>query len=126
MPYENPPAENAPALPVRTDEWTFKFDLEGTFADGTPRSTVYDLDLFSTENNTSNKQMLDFLDRVVTKVERRGEVVTTKVPIKDDKGEIVRTDERVEGVRGKNIPYACLKRLMEGVGTAMKEANDPK
>ena len=99
MPYENPPTENAPALPVRADEWTFKFSLDA--------ATIDDLDLFSPENNTSNKQMLDFLDRVVTDVAVQGE-------------------SQGAGVRGKGVPYACLKRLMEGVGAAMKDANDPK
>ena len=65
MPYENPPTENAPALPIRADEWTFKFSLDA--------ATIDDLDLFSAENSTSNKQMLDFLDRVVTDVAVQGE-----------------------------------------------------
>ena len=99
MPYDEIPTENAPALPVRADEWTFKFSLDA--------ATIDDLDLFSAENSTSNKQMLDFLDRVVTDVAVQGE-------------------SQGAGVRGKGVPYACLKRLMEGVGAAMKDANDPK
>jgi hypothetical protein len=100
MPYEEStiPTENTPPLPVRDTDWTFRFSLD--------KATIDDLDLFSAENSTSNKQMLDFLDRVVTDVAVHGE-------------------SQGAGVRGKGVPYTCLKRLMEGVGAAMKDANSP-
>jgi len=124
MAYENTPTENAPAVPVQADEYSFTYTLDGVLPDGTRRSTIDDLDLFSAENNTSNKQILDFLDRVVTKVVLRGEILHTRKTIKD--GEEERVEIRTEGVRGKAIPLTCLLRLMEGVGAAMREANNPK
>lgn len=121
--HENIPTENAPPIPPRADEYTFTFDIEGFLADGiTPRSTIDDLDLFSPENQTSNKQMLDYLDRIVTKVVLRGTQVFTTVHVSDDgDGHDV---QRAEGVRGKNIPYGALKSLMAGVGETIKRAND--
>src|SRR5262249_44805266 len=120
---ENIPTENAPAIPPSAGEYTFTFDIEGYLADGTPRSTIDDLDLFSPENRTTNKQILDYLDRVVTKVTLRGEQVFTRVTVGE--GEQAHVELRAEGVRGKNIPYVALKRLMEGIGETLKEANNP-
>jgi len=124
MPYENVPTENAPPIPPRSDEYTFTFDIEGFLPDGiTPRSTIDDLDMFSPENQTSNSQMLDYLDRVVMKVALRGAQLFTTVHHSDDGDGY---DElRAEGVRGKGIPYVALKRLMAGIGEALKEANNP-
>jgi hypothetical protein len=120
MPYENVPAENAPAIPARPDEYTFTFDIDGYLPDGSPRSTIDDLDLFSPESKTTNTQMLDYLDRVVTKVACRGEQLFTRVPSED--GEAL----KAEGVRGKGIPYAALKQLMAGIGEAIKASSDAK
>lgn len=120
MPYENVPTENTPAIPARPDEYTFTFDIDGYLPDGTPRSTIDDLDLFSPDNTTTNKQILDYLDRVVTKVSRRGEQLYTRIP--GENGE----ELKAEGVRGKSIPYAALKRLMDGIGEAIKAASEAK
>lgn len=105
MPYDNVPAENEPALAPRPDEYTFTFDITGMHPDGKPRSTIDDLDMFDVENKTGNKQMLDYLDRIVTDVKIKGESTGPKV-------------------RGKGIPYACLKQLMTGVGETIKAANE--
>lgn len=132
MPYDEVPATNAAAVPVQADEYSFTFTLDGTLPDGTPRSTIDDLDLFSAENNTSNKQMLDFLDRVVTKTVLRGERLIGRRTVKETHQDNGKTEERErveefpEGVRYRKIPLTCLLRLMEGVGTAMREANNPK
>jgi hypothetical protein len=132
MPYENVPTTNAPPIPPRPDEYTFTFDISGFLPDGvTPRSTIDDLDMFSPENQTSNKQMLDYLDRVVTRVTLRGEQLVTRTTVKETYEEGGETKERdriveaVEGVRGKGIPYVALKQLMAGIGEALKEANNP-
>jgi hypothetical protein len=63
--------------------------------------------MFSPESKTTNKQMLDYLDRIVTDVKIKGESTGPKV-------------------RGKGIPYACLKQLMAGVGETIKQANESK
>ena len=125
MPYDNVPTENAPAIPARPDEYTFSFDIDGYLPDGSPRSTIDDLDLFSPENSTTNKQILDYLDRVVTKVSRRGEQLFTRRPVPVDKGEEPRFEMIAEGVRGKQIPYDCLMNLMRGIGQAIKDAQNP-
>ena len=124
MPYDNVPEQNAPAIPARPDEYTFTFDIEGTFSDGTPRSTIDDLDLFSPESKTTNTQILDYLDRVVTKVACRGEQMFTRIQVGE--GEDRHEELRAEGVRGKVIPYIALKQLMAGIGEAMKAASDVK
>ena len=98
MPYDEIPAENAPALPIRADEWTFKFSLDA--------ATIDDLDLFDASTQTSNKEMLDYLDRIIKDVQRNGESLGP-------------------GVRGKGVPYLRLKSIFEAVGAAMKEANNP-
>jgi hypothetical protein len=124
MPYENVPTTNAPPIPPRADEYTFTFDITGFLPDGvTPRSTIDDLDMFSPENATSNKQMLDYLDRIVTKVTLRGQQLFTTIHHAGDGDGF--DEQRAEGVRGKNIPYVALKSLMAGVGETIKEANDP-
>lgn len=125
MPYENIPETNAPPIPPRPDEYTFTFDITGFLPDGvTPRSTIDDLDLFSPESQTSNKQMLDYLDRVVTKVTLRGAQLFTTVHHSDDGDGY--DEMRAEGVRGKGIPYVALKALMERTGEVIKAANDAK
>lgn len=129
MPYEkNVPTENAPALPARVDEYHFEVDVHGLLPDGTPRSTLDDLDIFSPDGGATNTVLLNYLDRVVVKVTLRGEVMVSRIKVKetyDEEGETrtrERVEERVEGVRGKNIPYAVLKRLMQSVDAAMKKA----
>lgn len=130
MPYEKNaiPAENAPALPVQASEYTFTVDLHGTLPDGTPRSTIDDLDIFSPDGGATNTVLLNYLDRVVVKVALRGEVLVSRINVKEtyeEEGETKtreRVEERVEGVRGKNIPYAVLRRLMQDVDAAMKKA----
>jgi hypothetical protein len=62
--------------------------------------------------------MLDFLDRVVTKVTLRGETLVTRIPTENGG-----VEERVEGVRGKGIAYPALKKIFEAVGAAMKDMN---
>ena len=132
MPYENTPTENAPALPVQANEYSFTIDITGNLPDGSPRATIDDLDMFDAETQTSNKQMLDFLDRVVTKVVFRGAALVTHKTIKEPYEEDGETKERdlvidvIEGVRGKGIPYGALKRIFQAVGAAMKEANNEK
>lgn len=111
MPYDNVPETNAPALPSRVDDYAFAVDIHGTLPDGTPRSTIDDLDIFSPDGGATNTKLLDYLDRVVVEVRYRGEVLTT-------------VDGRVEGVRGKRIPFAVLKRLMQAVDAAMKQAGN--
>jgi hypothetical protein len=105
MPYENVPTENAPAIPARPDEYQFRFQITGIHPDGKPYSTIDDLDMFSPESKTTNTQMLDYLDRIVTDVRIKGESTGPKV-------------------RGKGIPYECLKQLMAGVGETIKQANE--
>jgi hypothetical protein len=95
MPYDNVPAENAPALPPT---WEFTVDLT--------HATIDDLDLFDASTQTSNRQMLDYLDRIIADVQRNGESLGP-------------------GVRGKGVPYLRLKAIFEAVGAAMKEANNP-
>jgi hypothetical protein len=107
MPYENVPTENAPAIPARSDEYTFSFDITGIHPDGKPYSTIDDLDMFDADSKTGNRKMLDYLDRIVTDVKIKGESTGPKV-------------------RGKGIPYACLKDLMAGVGKTIQAANDTK
>ncbi len=130
MPYENVPTENALALPVQANEYTFTIDLHGTLPDGTPRSTIDDLDMFDAESKVGNKQLLDFLDRVVVKVVLRGETLVTRKTVQEtyeENGESKTRDqviEIVDGVRGKGIPYDGLKRIFAAVGQAMKEANN--
>ena len=111
MPYDDIPTENAPALAPRVDEYQFTVDIHGTLPDGTPRSTIDDLDIFSPDGGATNTKLLDYLDRVVVEVRCRGEIFTT-------------ADGRVEGVRGKRIPFAVLKRLMQAVDAAMKQASN--
>ena len=55
-----------------------------------------------------------------------GEPTTESLTLLRPDGRLVDVRVRAAGVRGKGVPYACLKRLMEGVGAAMKDANDPK
>jgi hypothetical protein len=105
MPYEDVPTENARPIPPRADEFTFTFNITDIHPDGKPYSTIDDLDLFSAETQTSNTRLLDYLDRIVTDVKIKGESTGP-------------------GVRGKGIPYPCLKRLMTGVGETIKRAND--
>ena len=132
MPYDNVPTDNAPALAPRIDEYLFEIDLAGTHPDGNPRSTLDDLDLFSPDGGKSNTDLLNYLDRVVTKVTLRGETLLTRKTIKEEyeeDGETKtreRVEEYIEGVRGKNIPYPVLKRLMQGVNTAIQKANNAK
>jgi hypothetical protein len=95
MPYDNVPTDNAPALPPT---WEFTVDLS--------RATIDDLDLFDASTQTSNKEMLDYLDRIIKDVQRNGESLGP-------------------GVRGKGVPYLRLKSIFEAVGAAMKEANNP-
>ncbi len=123
MPYENIPTENAPALSADPNAYGFTVTLDGFLSNGMPRATIDDLDMFDAETKTSNKQMLDFLDRVVTRVTLRGEQLFSHVPAGEDGSEI---GLRAEGVRGKNIAYPALKRIFEAVGAAMKEQNDAK
>jgi hypothetical protein len=120
MPYDdkNIPSENAPAPPAQAEAYGFTISLDGTLPDGSPRSTIDDLDMFDAESKTGNKQMLDFLDRVVTKVTLRGETLITRIPTEDGG-----VEERVEGVRGKGIAYPALKKIFEAVGAAMKDMN---
>ena len=132
MPYDDIPTENAPALAPRVDEYLFEIDLQGAHPDGDPRSTLDDLDLFSTDGGKTNTDLLNFFDRVVTKVTLRGEVLVARKVTQeeyDDDGETKtreRVEEYIEGVRGKNIPYPVLKRLMQGVNTAIQKANNAK
>lgn len=76
--------------------------------------------------------MLDFLDRVVVKVELRGQQIFTRKVIKEPYEEDGETKERErieelpEGVRGKKIPLDKLKMLMDAVGEAMNRMNNPK
>src|SRR5581483_356463 len=117
MPYEKVPAENAPAIPAQPGEYIFTVDITGNLPDGSPRATIDDLDMFDAEAKVGNRHMLDFLDRVVTKVVFRGETLVTRKTVKD--GDDERVTETPEGVRGKGIPYAAIKRIFEAVGTAM-------
>jgi len=132
MPYDNVPTENAPALAPSIGEYLFEIDLAGTHPDGNPRSTIDDLDLFSPDGGKSNTDLLNYLDRVVTKVTLRGQTLLTRKAIKEEyeeDGETKtreRVEEYIEGVRGKNIPYPVLKRLMQGVNTAIQKANNAK
>jgi hypothetical protein len=132
MPYENVPTENAPALAPRADEYAFTIDLTGTLPDGSPRATIDDLDMFDAETRTGNKQMLDFLDRVVTSVTFRGTPLMTRIVTKESYEEGGETkerehvEERAEGVRGKGIGYVALKKLFAAVGEAMKDASNAK
>jgi hypothetical protein len=121
MPYENIPETNAPPIPAQAEAYGFTISLDGTLPDGSPRATVDDLDLFDAESKTGNKQMLDFLDRVVTKVTLRGETLVSRITVMD--GDQGRIEERVEGVRGKGIAYPALKKIFEAVGAAMKDMN---
>ena len=132
MPYDKDkiPAEAAPAIPAQPGEYIFTVDITGNLPDGSPRATIDDLDMFDAEAKVGNRQMLDFLDRVVTKVVFRGEALVTRKTVKEPYEEDGKTKERerveesVEGVRGKNIPYGAIKRIFEAVGAAMKEANN--
>jgi hypothetical protein len=91
-----------------------------------------DVDLFSPDGGKSNTDLLNYLDRVVTKVTLRGQTLLTRKAIKEEyeeDGETKtreRVEEYIEGVRGKNIPYPVLKRLMQGVNTAIQKANNAK
>jgi hypothetical protein len=96
MPYENIPTENAPALSEH-GAYEFRIDLN--------RATIDDLDLFDAGSKTGNREMLDFLDRVVADVSLNGVSLGARV-------------------RGHSVPYPRLKQLMESVGEAMKQAND--
>jgi len=133
MPYDDTPTENAPALPAQPGEYTFSYDLAGRLPDGSPRSTIDDLDLFSPDSGTTNKDMMDFLDRVVTKVTFRGEPVIGRVKVKkitqdedgDDRTETI-IEERVEGVRGKGLPHECFPQLMKGIGRQIRDLYNPK
>jgi len=116
MAYDNIPAENAPALPPRVDEYTFTVDLDGFHPDGNPRATIDDLALFDAKGTVGNIEMLDFLDRVVTRVELRGVPLVTRA---------ADGAEQLEGVRGKNVPFRALRRIFAAVGEAMKDANNP-
>ncbi len=98
MPYENVPTENAPALSEH-GAYAFHIDLN--------HATIDDLDLFDADSKTGNRQMLDFLDRIVADVSLNGTSLGPQV-------------------RGHNIPYPRLKQLMESVGEAMKQANEAK
>jgi hypothetical protein len=115
MPYDDLP-EVAPTPLPRPDEYNWKVDLTGTMTvpgpdeDSPPvlmrRSTIDDLDLFSPETKTSNKQMMDFLDRVIADVTVRGRSLGPKV-------------------RGHSIPHECFSRMMEDVGGKIKELYNP-
>lgn len=96
MPYDNIPAENAPALPP---VWDFTVDME--------RATIDDLEIFDPEVKTGTGVMLEFLDRVVINVKRDGESLGSKV-------------------RGHGIPYPELRKIFEQVGAAMREQNHAK
>ena len=132
MPYDDIPTENAPALAPRVDEYQFEIDLQGIHPDGNPRSTLDDLDIFSPDGGKNNTDLLNYLDRIVTKVTLRGEVLVARKTIKEDyeeDGETKtreRVEEQVEGVRGKQIPYIVLKRLLQGVNAAIQKANNAK
>lgn len=119
MAYENVPAANAPALAPRVDEYKFTIDIDGTLSNGEPRATIDDLDLFDTTAKTSTVALLDFLDRVVVRVTLRDQVLTTPITVQDGG-----VEQRVEGVRGKKIPFKVLKHLYTTVGEAMKESQN--
>ena len=100
MPYENVPAENAPA-PISHDfsDYEFKVDLW--------RATLDDMALFDTETRTSAGQMFEFLDRVVVNYFYRGE-------------------EKGPGVTGKGVPLPVLmQHLMPSIGQGMKALQNP-
>ena len=132
MPYDDIPTENAPALAPRVDEYLFEIDLQGVHPDGDPRSTLDDLDLFSTDGGKTNTDLLNFFDRVVTKVTLRGEVLVARKVTQeeyDDDGETKtreHVEERVEGVRGKKIPLVVLQRLLRAVNASIQKANNAK
>lgn len=132
MPYDDIPTENAPALAPRVDEYLFEIDLQGMHPDGDPRSTLDDLDLFSPDGGKSNTDLLNYLDRVVTKVTLRGQTLLTRKAIKEEYEEDGETktreqvEERVEGVRGKKIPLPVLQRLLRAVNASIQKANNAK
>lgn len=93
MAYDNVPEENAPALPPQR----YEYDVDPD------KMTIDDLDMFDSSAATGNRQMLDFLDRVVADVKIDGQSTGP-------------------GVRGKAIPYPKLKDIFEAVGATMKDA----
>lgn len=122
MPYDGVPTENAPAN--TNGAYDFKVDMN--------RATVDDLEMFDSGVKIGNRATLDFLDRIVVEVTLNGKTLLTRKTIKEtyeedgEKKERERVEERVEGVRGKNIPYPKLSQIWESVGAAMKEINDQK
>jgi hypothetical protein len=79
-----------------------------------------------------NQLLLNFFDRVVTKVTLRGEVLITRKVTQEEYEEDGETktreqvEERVEGVRGKKIPLPVLQRLLRAVNASIQKANNAK
>ena len=111
MPYDQVPPKTHPALPARIDEYQFTADIHGACQTVRRARPLMISIFFSPDGGATNTKLLG-LPRSGSS---RGALPRRNIHDGGWSG---------GGVRGKRIPFAVLKRLMQTVDAAMKQASN--